>query len=101
MKQLRIYTLKNKAVALDYFQHYWIKHLSSLPKFGIAVNDVYLGTDDNADKVMAIVNYPAESDPKKLDREYMHSDDFKADMAGFELSNIISVKEFWIGERLF
>lgn len=101
MKQLRIYTLKSKIAALEYFQHHWMKHLSSLPKFGIAVNDVYLGADDNADKVMAIVSYPAESDAKALDRKYMQSDDFKDDMAGFDLSNIISVEEFWISERLF
>lgn len=101
MKQLRIYTLKNKTAALEYFKKHWMKHLSSLPKYGIAINDVYLGAGDNADKVIAIVSYPSESDAKELDRNYMQSTDFKEDMAGFELSNIIQVDEFWISERLF
>jgi len=101
MKQLRIYTLRNKAAASEYFQQHWMKHLSSLPKFGIAINDVYLGADNNADKVMAIVTYPKGSVPKELDKKYMQSEDFKADMLGFDVSNIIKVEEFWIGERLF
>ncbi|MEA9393230.1 hypothetical protein SJI19_22265 [Acerihabitans sp. TG2] len=101
MKQLRIYTLKDKNAASEYFQHHWMKHLSSLPKFGIAINDVYLGADNNADKVMAIVTYPKDSIPKELDKKYMQSDDFKADMVGFDLSNIIKVDEFWISDRLF
>ncbi|MFM2484558.1 hypothetical protein [Celerinatantimonas yamalensis] len=101
MKQLRIYTLKNKSAALEYFQHYWMKHLASLPKFGIAVNDVYLGADENANKVMAIVSYPSGSDPKTLDKEYMQCTDFKNDMAGFDLSNIVNVEEIWMSERLF
>ncbi|MGV8925753.1 MAG: hypothetical protein ACOH2G_08765 [Ewingella sp.] len=60
-----------------------------------------MGADDNADKVMAIVSYPAKSDTKALDRKYMQSNDFKEDMADFDLSNIIRVEEFWISERIF
>ncbi|MGC6386974.1 hypothetical protein ACMV8I_04835 [Ewingella sp. S1.OA.A_B6] len=49
---------------------------------------------------MAIVSYPAKSDTKALDRKYIQSNDFKEDMADFDLSNIIRVEKFWISERL-
>lgn len=101
MKQLRIYTLKSQIAALDYFTNHWMKHLSSLPKFGIAVNDVYLGGEEHENKVFAIVSYAAENDAKVLDMKYMQSDEFKQDMAGFDLSNIVGVESFWISERLF
>ncbi|AUH01941.1 hypothetical protein CWC46_20390 [Prodigiosinella confusarubida] len=101
MKQLRIYTLKDKNTAETYFHHHWPKHLISLPKFGIFINNVYLGTDDQASQVIAIVTLPDGCDPHALNQEYMRSEEFKADMEGFDISGIIRVEEISLETTLF
>lgn len=101
MKQLRIYTLKDAKSAEVYFHQHWPKHMISLPKFGIFINDVYLGCNEQANQVIAIVTFPEKCDTDALNKKYMSSEDFINDMDGFDMSNIIGVSEISINERLF
>ncbi|HIE9809512.1 TPA: hypothetical protein ACXRYX_005412 [Klebsiella pneumoniae] len=101
MKQLRIYTLKNKEAAEVYFGIHWPKHMISQPKFGIFVNHVYLGEGAQANQVIAIVTFPDGCDINGLNQQYMRSEEFNADMAGFDMSDIINVEEKFIKQALF
>lgn len=101
MKQLRIYTLQDKISADNYFRNCWPKHMISLPRFGIYVNDVFLGGAGQENQIIAVVTLPEGCDVKQLNEAYMQSDDFHSDMAGFDLSGIIRVDEIMISESLF
>ncbi|WP_343711379.1 hypothetical protein [Kosakonia radicincitans] len=101
MKQLRIYTLKDKESAEKYFRTCWPKHMVSLPKFGIFINSVYLGGNEQDNQVIAVVTFPEEGDVNLLNRQYMQSPDFSEDMRGFNMTDIIHVDEIAISETLF
>lgn len=96
MKALRIYTLKNQAMADFYFNKHWQRHLISLPKYHIQVDNVQLEQVKEADqpcRVFALVHYEGDDDMATLNAAYMQSDDFKADMAGFDMTAILGVEE--------
>ncbi|MBS1204747.1 MAG: hypothetical protein H6R25_1646 [Proteobacteria bacterium] len=101
MKQLRIYTLRNKESATKYFRDCWPKHMVSLPKFGIFVNNVYIGGDEQENQVIAVVTFPDDCDINSLNQNYMRSKEFSNDMSGFNMSDIINVEEIKISETLF
>ena len=101
MKQIRIYTLKNRKAAEIYFYTHWPRHLISLPKFGVYVNDVYLGENEQAHQVIAVGTYQEGSDLHNVNQLYLASEEFRADMEGFNMSDIIRVEEISIKESLF
>ena len=101
MKQLRVYTLKNEESAKVYFSQHWPKHMISLPKFGIFINNVYLGCNEKSNQVMAVVTFPHECDIQALNEKYMNSPEFREDMHGFNMTDIVRVDEFSIGDTLF
>ena len=101
MKQLRIYTLKDKESAEKYMPPDNPEHAISLPKFGIFINSVYLGGNEQANQVIAVVTFPEECDVNLLNRQYMQSPDFSEDMRGFNMTDIIHVDEIAISETLF
>lgn len=96
MKQLRIYTIKDQAQATLYYEKHWQRHLISLPKYHIAVDGVTLEQPEDADancRVFALVHVEDGWSLEKQNDLYMESDDFKADMAGFPMSAIVSVEQ--------
>ncbi|BDX35157.1 hypothetical protein TUM20985_57040 [Mycobacterium antarcticum] len=46
----------------------------------------------NATRLVALVGYPSGADPEHLTREIMASPEFAADMAGFDLDDIVDVQ---------
>lgn len=96
MKALRIYTLKNQAMADLYFNVHWQRHLISLPKYHIQVEDVQLEQVKEADKpcrVFALVYTENGDDMETLNAKYMQSDDFKDDMEDYDMTAILNVEE--------
>lgn len=39
-----------------------------------------------------LTSFPADADPVQIERDYMQSPGFKADMEGFDRSNIVRVE---------
>lgn len=96
MRALRIYTLKNQAMADLYFNVHWQRHLISLPKYHIQVDNVQLERvkqEDESCRVFALVHTEDGDDMETLNAKYMQSDDFKADMAGYDMTAILNVEE--------
>ncbi|TPR12304.1 hypothetical protein [Apilactobacillus timberlakei] len=93
MKQLRIYTLKDKKSAKEYLSNHWTKHMKSLPKFGINVDNVFMEKNSlDYCRVFAIVS--TEKDNLiEMNKKYMNSNDFIDDMSGFNMDNIIKVED--------
>lgn len=98
MKQVRIYTLKDRQSAEIYFHRHWPRHMVSLPAFGIYVNHVYLGKEC---QVIATVTYQERAEIEALNQKYMTSKEFMSDMDGFDMSSILRVDEISIKESLF
>lgn len=98
MKELRIYTLKNKEAMEKYANIHWERHLKSLPKFGYKVDNVYKSQDENKYQVIAIVSHNSKEDLIKENEKYMNSQEFKDDMQGFQMEDIINVETVIMAE---
>lgn len=88
--EIRTYTLKSAALAMAY-RAIWIKHIESLQSFGITAHGVFSAPDDPL-RVIALVSYAEGADPAEVTERYMASELFKADMAGFDFSDFVSVE---------
>jgi NIPSNAP len=93
MYQLRIYTLRTSEALEDYATAHWPRHIHSLRAFGVTTLGIW--TDHNADahRLIALISYPEAADPAAVTAAYMASPEFKADMDGFDISNITNVEE--------
>ena len=93
MEQLRIYTLVDKETAENYFKERWSKHIKSLPKFGIEVKGVWIGsTTETENQLIAVVSFPDNVDINEVNELYMKSPDFIEEMKGFDISSMINVE---------
>ena len=95
MFQLRIYTLKNNQSASLYMNKYWKKHLISLPKYGINAEGVFkekILSNKKSCRVFALISFQKNIIPKDANAKYMESPDFKSDMEGFPMNNILNVE---------
>jgi hypothetical protein len=95
MFQLRIYTLRT-ADALDrYATIHWARHVSSLEAFGVATHGIWTeraGRDGVGNRLFALISYPDGADPGKLTSEYLASQEFEADMKGFDSQDMLEVE---------
>jgi len=92
--QLRIYSLKDPGSAWKYMNVHWKRHLTSLPKFGVTVEGIFL-EDTSADltRVIAVVSYPESADIQKINKSYMRSFSIFRDMLGFNVTRMAGVEE--------
>ncbi|WP_125709612.1 hypothetical protein [Lacticaseibacillus porcinae] len=93
MQALRIYTIRNQAMADLYYHVHWQRHLISLPKYRIQVDQVQLEQVKTADAPCRVFALVHTDDMATLNDQYMYSDDFKADMAGYDMTAILNVEE--------
>ena len=91
MFQLRIYTLRSPQALEQYATVHWARHVPTFAAFGVATHGVW--TDrGRANRLVALVCYPAGADPERLTRTIMASAEFAADMAGFDVDDIVDVQ---------
>ncbi len=93
MYQLRIYTLRTAEALEDYATVHWSRHLSSLRAFGVTTHGIWTDHDADVHRLLALISYPAGADPAGVAAAYMAGPEFRADMEGFDVSNIINVEE--------
>jgi len=91
MLQLRIYELRSADALHRYATVHWARHLSTFASFGIATHGVWTEPSGDAYRLVAIVGYPPDVDPGDLAAQVMASPEFAADMAGFDLGDIVAV----------
>lgn len=93
MYQIRIYTLATPAAADEYFTIHWKRHISSLEKFNIHTESVFKETGtDGQTRVFAVCRFDEGTDMNAVNEAYMKSPEFREDMQGFQMSNIINVE---------
>jgi NIPSNAP len=93
MCQLRIYTLRTAEALEDYATVHWPRHIPSLRAFDVTTHGIWTDHDADAHRLVALISYPDEADPSAVTAAYMAGPEFKADMEGFDVSNIINVEE--------
>ncbi|WP_458318193.1 NIPSNAP family protein [Mycolicibacterium brisbanense] len=92
MFQLRTYTLRSPAALRQYAEVHWARHLITFAAFGVTTHGVWTEHGDDAERLVALIAYPAGTDPEVITRRVMASPEFAADMAGFDVADILDVQ---------
>lgn len=92
MFQLRIYTLRSPEALQRYATVHWERHLPTFETFGVTTHGVWTERSGDAHRLVALIRYPPDADADQLTRHIMASPEFAADMAGFDVDDIIDVK---------
>jgi hypothetical protein len=92
MFQLRIYTLRSPEALQQYATVHWDRHLTTFRTFGVTVHGVWTERSDGTHRLIALISYPLTADPEQLTRQIMASAEFSADMAGFDVDEIVDVQ---------
>ncbi len=88
--QLRTYYFTSPKAAADYILH-WEPHVDSLKLFNVVTHG-FFSTVEDLNRVVALVSYPLGADPDDVIRAYMQSEEFRADMAGFDMQQMERVE---------
>lgn len=92
MFQLRTYALRSPAALRQYATVHWARHLATFEAFGITTHGVWTERGGDANRLVALIGYPQGADPDQLTRHIMASPEFAADMAGFDVDDIVDVR---------
>lgn len=88
--QLRSYYFTSPSAAADYILR-WQPHVDSLKLFNVETHG-FFSTPEEPKRVVALVSYPSAADPDAVIRAYMQSEGFQADMAGFDMRQMVNVE---------
>ena len=92
MMQLRIYTLRSPEALQRYAAVHWARHVATFAAFGITTHDVWTEHGGPVPRLVALIGYPPGADPDDVTRRVMRSAEFAADMAGFDVTDIVDVQ---------
>ena len=101
MFQLRIYTVRSSDALERYATVHWARHVNTFAAFGVTTCGVWTERSDGANRLVALVRYPAGADPDDLTRQIMGSPQFAADMAGFDVDEIVEVRSLLLDPTAF
>lgn len=90
MFQLRSYTLRSPDALRRYAAMHWARHVTTFATFGVTTHGVW--TEDGANRLLALIDYPPGADPDDVTRRVMSSAEFTTDMAGFDVTDILDVQ---------
>src|ERR1700710_1498036 len=92
MFQLRSYTLRSSDALRQYATVHWARHVATFQSLGVTTHGVWTERSDGASRLLALISYPPGADPEQLTRRIMASPEFTADMAGFDVDEIVDVQ---------
>ena len=87
--QLRTYRLRTKEAAAIYLPH-WLLHVRSLKPYGVETH-AFFSVPSAPQTVVALISFGEHVHPEVVTRDYMESDAFTQDMAGFDVAQIEGV----------
>lgn len=93
--QLRVYTLRTRE-ALAAYETVWAKHIPGLAKHRITTHGVWTVSatpGSEAPRLYALVSYRDADDAQERMEAYLSSPEFRSDMEGFDISQIVDVAE--------
>ncbi|OPX13197.1 NIPSNAP family protein [Mycobacterium sp. AT1] len=92
MLQLRTYTLRSPEALREYATTHWARHLSTFATFGVTAHGVWTESGGQGNRLVALIGYPPGADPDEITRLIMASPEFAADMAGFDIDDVVEVQ---------
>jgi len=92
MLQLRTYTLRSPEALRAYATTHWARHLSTFATFGVTTHGVWTESGGRVNRLVALIGYPPGVDPDEITRQIMASPEFAADMAGFDVDDVVDVQ---------
>ncbi len=92
MFQLRTYALRSPEALHQYATVHWVRHLTTFEAFGVTTHGVWTERSGDANRLVALIGYPPGADPDQLARHIMASAEFAADIAGFDVDEIVDVR---------
>ena len=101
MLQLRIYTLRSPEALQRYATVHWARHLATFKTVGVTTHGVWTERSGGANRLVALIRYPPGADPEQLTRQVMTSPEFAADMAGFDVNEIVDVQSIPLNPTSF
>ena len=101
MFQLRMYALRSPEALQQYATVHWARHLPTFETFGVTTHGVWTGRSGSANRLVALIRYPHDADPEQLTRRIMTSPQFAADMAGFDVDEIVDVQSILLDPTSF
>jgi hypothetical protein len=101
MLQLRIYTLQSPEALQQYATVHWARHLQTFATFGVTTHGVWTERSAGANRLVALIEYPHGAEPDDLTQSIMTSPEFAADMAGFDVGNIVDVQSIRLDPTSF
>jgi hypothetical protein len=101
MFQLRVYTLRSPEALERYATVHWARHLPTFKRFGVTTHGVWTERSGGANRLIALIRYPAGADPELLARRCMASPEFADDMAGFDADEIVDVQSVLLDPTTF
>jgi hypothetical protein len=92
MFQLRIYRLRSPDALEQYAVVHWARHMATFAAFGVTTHGVWTERTGGVSRLVALIRYPPGVDPEHLTLQIMASPEFAADMAGFDVDEIVDVE---------
>ena len=96
MFELRTYTLASIEALEQYETVHWARHIPSLAAAGVTTHGIWRQDPADAPTLIALVSYAEGADPVAVTAEYMASQAFRDDMAGFPMTDIVGVQSVFL-----
>ncbi|MEU6668058.1 NIPSNAP family protein [Streptomyces sp. NPDC046727] len=93
--QLRVYTLRSPD-ALTAYEKIWGRHIPGMAKHRITTHGVWTvpaAPGSETFRLYALVSYKDADDVRERLEAYLASPEFRADMEGFDISQIVGLDE--------
>ncbi|MFE9497711.1 NIPSNAP family protein [Streptomyces collinus] len=93
--QLRVYTLRSPD-ALSAYENVWARHIPGMAKHRITTHGVWTvpaAPGSGTPRLYALVSYRDADNMRERLEAYLSSPEFRADMEGFDIGQIIDVDE--------
>ena len=89
MYQLRKYTLKDRE-SLDFYRNVvYPRHFVSFAEFGMAIHGIWTAANPLDFTLYVLFSFAEQDDPDTVLAECLNSEDFEADLVGWDSSNIL------------
>ena len=96
MLEIRTYTLASEDALEQYATVHWARHIASLAQYGVTTHHVWREARGDEPRLIAVVEYEADADPRAVTEAYMSSAEFRDDMSGFDMGGIQSVSSVFV-----
>ncbi|WP_406425827.1 NIPSNAP family protein [Streptomyces sp. NBC_01589] len=91
--QLRVYTLRSPE-ALVAYENIWSKHIPGMAKHRITTHGIWtVPAGPEMPQLYALVSYRDADNVQERLQAYLASPEFRADMEGFDISQIVALAE--------